>query len=164
MNGDSERATRRRFVASCGGGAIAALCGCVGSSNEPAYRDGEVGQTNGSQRTAEQMIAAEALATTAANRDAHPLDSLALERHEFVVEDGYKGPTVQGVVSNTGDAAVKVAEVRVRVYDADGAHLGRYLATTGDLGGGERWTFEAVLLSSVSDIADYDIAVIGIPE
>ncbi|WP_440008183.1 FxLYD domain-containing protein [Halomicrococcus sp. SG-WS-1] len=108
------------------------------------------------------MVAAEALAITEANENASPLDSLTLEDHEFVVEDGYKGPTVQGVVSNTGTESVELAEVRVRVYDANGAQLGRYLDRTGEIDAGTQWRFEAILLDSTSDIAEYDVAVLGI--
>ncbi|MFC6826634.1 FxLYD domain-containing protein [Halopelagius fulvigenes] len=162
MNARSDRITRRRLVVACGGGAAAALSGCVGASEEPTYREGQVNQTNGSQRTAEQMVAAEALATTEANQAANPLRSLSLETHEYAVQDGYKGPTVRGVVSNTGGSSIAYAEVRVRVYDADGAHLGQFLSTTRDLAPESRWRFEVILLSSASDIAAYDIATVGI--
>lgn len=154
--------TRRRFLTLCGGGATAVLGGCTGARDEPSYRRGEVNQTGGEPRTAEQMVAAESLAITEANANAGPLDSLALEDHEFVVADGYKGPTVRGTVSNTGAESVTLAEVRVRVYDTDGVQLGRYLDRTGDISAGTTWRFEAVLLDSVADIASYDVAVLGI--
>lgn len=163
MNVHPGRISRRRLLASCGGGATAALCGCLGGSDEPTYREGQIDQSGGDPRTADQMVAAEAIAVTEATEAANPLDSLAVESHEFVLEDGYKGPTVQGVVSNTGSDPIKFAEVRVRVYGTDGAQLGRYLATTGDLAGNADWQFEVILLSSVSDAAKYDIAVLGIP-
>lgn len=117
--------TRRCFLTLCGGGATVVLSGCTGIKNEPSYQEGQVNQTGGNQRTAEQMIAAEALAITEANENASPLDSLTLENHEFAVKGGYKGPTVQGVISNTGTKLVELAEVRVRVFDANGAQLGR---------------------------------------
>ncbi|SDQ78549.1 FxLYD domain-containing protein [Halopelagius longus] len=163
MNG-SDHITRRRFVAACSGGAVAALSGCAGASDEPTYQEGQANQTNASQRTAEQMLVAEALATTETNQRANPLQSLTLETHEYVVQDGYKGPTVQGVVSNTDDSPIEYAEVRVRVYNADGAHLGQYLSTTRDIAPNSRWKFGVIILSSASDIAAYDIAVVGIPE
>lgn len=163
MTVGSDHVTRRRFLISCGGAVTAALSGCTGANDEPTYRKREVNQNDSEPRSAEQMVAAEALATTTVNRSADPLDSLVLESHEFVVEDGYKGPTVQGTVSNTADRSLEFAEVRVRVYDADGAQLGQYLATIRDLGSDSRWRFEVIVLSSASDVAAYDIAVVGIP-
>lgn len=164
MTVDPGRTTRRRFLASFGAGSAALVCGCAETSDGPLYRDGEVNETAGEPRTAEEIAAAEALATTEVNESATPLDSLSLDVHEFVVQEGYKGPTVRGTVSNAGDATVDSAEVRVRVYGADGAHIGRYLDRTGDLGPGSTWRFEAILLNSVSDIADYDVAVLGVSE
>lgn len=158
----ADRTTRRRFLASLGAGATALVGGCTGTSGEPEYESGDVNASDGEPRTAGEMAAAEALAQQEANDNASPLELLSLESHEFVVEDGYKGPTVQGTVRNTGGNPVTFAEVRVRVYDDTGAQLGRYLATTGDLAAGTTWQFEAILLASVSDIADYDIAVLGI--
>lgn len=169
MTVPSEHSTRRRFVATVGGGAVALLGGCIGTSDKPTYEAGEVNasdinESNRSPRSAEEQIAAEALAETEANESARPVDSLELEQHEFVVKSGYKGPMVQGIVANTGGERIRLAEVRVRVYDAAGDQLGRYLDSTGDIGGGTTWRFTAVLLESVADIADYDIAVLGVPK
>lgn len=163
MTAQSGRVTRRRVLVSCGGAVTAVLSGCTGTNDEPTYREGDVGQSDGEPRTAEQMVAAEALATTRFNRAANPLDSLVLESHEFAVEDGYTGPTVQGTVANTADTPLEFAEVRVRVYDADDARLGQYVATIRDFDGESSWQFQVILLNSVSDIAAYDIAVVGIP-
>ena len=162
MTGRSDCESRRRFLSICAGSTVAVLGGCTGVSSGPTYREGEVNETGGDQRTAEQMAAAEALAITEANRDVSTLESLALEDHEFVLEEGYKGPTVQGVVSNTGGELIELAEVRVRVYDSSGAHLGLYLARTGDLGPDTTWQFTVILLESAADIADYEIAVLGL--
>lgn len=155
--------TRRRFLASLGGGVIAVGSGCSGTRNVPTYEEGEVNESGGDPRSAEEMAAAEALAPGGAKDAATPLDSLALEDHEFVVQDGYKGPTVRGTVANTGSELIEYAEIRVRAYDSSGAQIGRYLATTGDIEGETRWQFGVILLASASTIADYDIAVLGIP-
>lgn len=159
----SERTTRRRVLASLGAGTAVVLGGCSGAGDDPTYEDGEVDATGGDPRTAGEMVAAEAVASQEATEAATPLDALALAGHEFVVQDGYKGPTVQGTVANDGDDRLELAEVRVRVYDDAGAQLGRYLDSTGDFAAGATWRFEVVLLESVADIADYDIAVLGIP-
>jgi len=87
-----------------------------------------------------------------------------LESHEYVLTQGYKGPVVQGTVVNTGSEVVRTVEVRVRVYNATGAQLGLYIARTSDLAAGNAWQFEVILLASPSDIADYEIAVLGVPD
>lgn len=169
MTVTSERLTRRRFVATVSGGAVVLFGGCVGSSDKPTYEEGEVNtseinESNRTPRSAEELIAAEALAEVEANESARPLNSLELQQHEFVVKSGYKGPMVQGTIANTGGERIKFAEVRVRVYDATGNQLGRYLDSTGDIGDGATWRFNAVLLESVTDIANYDITVLGMPK
>lgn len=154
--------TRRRFLTSIGASAVV-LGGCTATSTDSRYESGTVDRTGGDPRTAEEMAVAEALAQQQVDESATPLDSLELRNHEFVVEDGYKGPTVQGAVANGGDDVVTSVEVRVRVYGENGAHLGRYLDSTGDLGSGRTWQFEVILLVPVGDIAGYDVAVLGVP-
>lgn len=154
--------TRRGLLAALGASTVA-LAGCTSSSGDPTYESGEVDGSGGSPRTAAEMAAAAALAQQEANEGATSLDSLRLESHEFVVEDGYKGPTVQGAVRNVGSDAATVVEVRVRVFGSNGAQLGRYLDSTGDLDAGTTWRFEVILLTPVTDIARYDVAVLGIP-
>lgn len=154
--------TRRRFLASAGGGVIAVGSGCSETRHTPTYEEGEVNESGGDPRSAGEMAAAESIAPDGAKDAATPLDSLALEDHEFVVQDGYKGPTVRGTVANTGSELIEYAEVRVRADDSSGAQIGRYLATTGDIGAEATRQFEAILLASASTIADYD-AALGIP-
>jgi hypothetical protein len=159
--------TRRRFVAVCGGGALAVLAGCTGADERPRYQEGLANQTNGTNatgRSTEETIAAQGAAITEPNTNAVPLESLGIDTHEYVVKDGYKGPTVQGVVSNTGEDPVRLVEVRVRVYNATGRQLGQYMARTGDLVAGGSWRFEAVLLAAATDIASYDIVALGVPD
>ena len=159
----ADSTTRRRFLASLGVGATAVIGGCAGTNGGPKYVSGDVNASDGEPRNASEMSAAAALAQQSANDNATQLETLSLVSHEFVVKQGYKGPTVQGIVRNTGQTPVTYVEVRVRVYGSDGAQLGRYLASTGDLAPGATWQFEVILLTSVSDIADYEIAVVGIP-
>lgn len=156
-------ATRRRLLTALGGGGVALLAGCAGSNTGPTYEEGEVNETGGEPRSAAEMSAAAAVAESDPARSATALDALELRDHDYVLQDSYKGPTVKGTVANTGENSVDLAEVRVRVYDGDGALLGRYLTSTGDLSAGGIWRFEVVLLASADAIADYDIAVVGIP-
>lgn len=156
------RATRRRLLTALGTSA-AALGGCTATSTDLRYESGTVEGADGDPRTAEEMASAEALAQQQVDESATPLDSLELRDHEFVVEDGYRGPTVQGAVANDGEDAVTSVEVRVRVYGENGAHLGRYLDSTGDLDAGRTRQFEVILLTPVGDIAGYDVAVLGVP-
>ena len=169
MTDRAASSTRRGFVAVCVGGVLAGLAGCAETSEGPQYQEGAVNRTNrttrtnGTERTAQETSAAEAAAITEPNTNAVPLESLVVESHEYVVKQGYKGPVVQGTVVNTGSERVQVVEIRVRVYNADGDQLGRYLARTGDLAGGNAWQFEVILLAPASSIADYDIVVLGVP-
>ena len=156
-------ATRRCLLTALGGGGVALLAGCTGADEGPTYEEGEVNETDGEPRSAEEMSAAAAVAGGDATRSATALEALDLRDHEYAVQDGYKGPTVKGTVANTGEESVDLAEVRVRAYDGDGALLGRYLASTGDLPAGGTWRFEVVLLASADAVADYDVAVVGVP-
>lgn len=156
------RATsRRRLLAAVGAGTAVSLAGCNGGGGKPSYEGGEI-DADGEGRSVEELVAAEGVAVTQAHESTTSLDALELREHEFVLEDGYLGSTVQGVVENTGDR-IDVAEVRVRVYDDADDYLGWYLAQTGDLNGGERWSFTVVILKPPSDIASYDIAALGTP-
>lgn len=156
--------TRRGLLAFLGAGATAAVAGCSGAQNRPKYERGEVdAPADAEERSAEEMAAAAALAQREPNDDVASVDELSLEEHEFVLEDGYLGSTVQGIVENRGDQRVRVVEVRVRVYNDADELLGRYFASTGDLDAGERWRFTVVLLESPADVAGYDIAALGSP-
>ncbi|ELY71005.1 FxLYD domain-containing protein [Natrinema versiforme] len=165
----SESTSRRRLLASLGVGIATAAAGCTGSSGlggEPTYESGNVGQinaSNASSRNATEMSTASSLAQQQPTSSVTPLDPLELVDHEFVVEDGYLGSTIQGTVRNTGGDRIQIVEVRTRVYNDAGNLLGRYLASTGDLGAGETWAFQVVVLEAPSDIADYDITVLGTP-
>lgn len=153
--------TRRRVLAGLGAGAAAVLAGCSGSSARPSYREGTVGDVNGSARNASEMSAASAVAQTTVDDTLTPLDAVDVRDHEYVLEDGYLGSTVQGTLANDGDDPLESVEVRVRVYDDRGRHLGRYVATTGDLEPGATWSFQVVLLEAPSDVASYELAALG---
>ncbi|SER71127.1 FxLYD domain-containing protein [Natrinema salaciae] len=165
----SESTSRRRVLASLGAGVAVAAAGCTGSGGldgQPRYEEGTVGDRNASnvsERNATQMSTAAALAQQEPSNAVTPLDPLELVEHEFVVEDGYLGSTVQGTVTNTGADRIQVVEVRTRIYDDAGNLLGRYFASTGDLDGDETWAFQVVVLESPSDVASYDITVLGTP-
>lgn len=159
---DESELTRRRVLLAAGTGAAAALAGCSSGDDKVHYERGAVENVSGETRSADEMVAAEAVAQLTPNDNARSLDGLSITDYELTVKDGYAGPTVTGTVANDG-GRVKLAEVRVRVYDEAGNHLGRYLDSTGDLNGDSTWKFGVVLLESPSDIAAYDIAVLGIP-
>ncbi|ADB59503.1 hypothetical protein Htur_0605 [Haloterrigena turkmenica DSM 5511] len=164
-----ESTSRRRLLAAVGAGVSAAVAGCTGSGGlggEPSYEDGngvEINASNVSNRTTSEMSTAAALANQQPSQSVTPLDPLSVTDHQFVVEGGYLGSTVQGTVENTGSDRIQIVEVRTRIYDDAGNLLGRYLATTGDLDGGETWEFQVIVLEAPSDVAAYDIAVLGTP-
>ncbi|WP_254522412.1 FxLYD domain-containing protein [Natrinema caseinilyticum] len=165
----SDPPSRRGLLASIGAGISTAVAGCTGSGGiggKPTYEDGTVGDLNASNysnRTASQMSTAAALAQGQPSTTATPLDSLSLTSHEFVVEDGYLGSTIQGTVENDGSNRVQIVEVRTRVYDDAGNQIGRYFSSTGDVDAGSTWEFQVIVLESPSAVADYDIAVLGTP-
>lgn len=158
---------RRRLLATLGSGAAIGVAGCLGSEStaEPAYEAGDVpDDVDGEERTAEEATAAEAMAEQTPRDDLAPLDALSLLDHEFVLEEGFTGPTVQGTAENAGDERLSSAEARVRVYNDAGEQLGLYLDSVSDFGADSEWAFEVVLLESPEDIADYDIAAVGLPD
>ncbi|AFO59092.1 FxLYD domain-containing protein [Natrinema sp. J7-2] len=162
----SDPTGRRRVLASLGTGLTAAAAGCLGSDGlggQPTYEEGRVTVSNATSRNATQMSTAAALAQQQPTNSVTPLDPLELRTHEFVVEDGYLGSTIQGTVANTGADRLQFVEVRTRVYDDAGTLLGRYLASTGDLDGDSAWAFQVIVLESPSNIAGYDITVLGTP-
>ncbi|QSW97826.1 FxLYD domain-containing protein [Haloterrigena alkaliphila] len=165
-----ESTSRRRLLASLGAGLGVAAAGCTGSggslSGEATYEDGngvEVNASNVSSRNTSEMSTAASLANQQPSQSVTPLDPISLTDHQFVVEGGYLGSTIQGTVENTGTDRIQIVEVRTRVYDDAGNVLGRYLATTGDLDGGDTWEFQVIVLEAPSAVADYDIAVLGTP-
>jgi len=157
--------SRRRFIAGVGAGTAGVLAGCAGAIGEddPEYEDGTAVDVDGDARTADEMAAAEAVAERDPSEGVTTLDALALVDHEFVLEDDFLGSTVQGTLTNTGTDRLHLVEVRVRVFGADGDHLGRYLATTGDLEPASAWAFEVILLESPDDIDGYEILALGAP-
>ncbi|ELY91188.1 FxLYD domain-containing protein [Natrinema altunense] len=162
----SDPTDRRRVLASLGTGLAAAAAGCLGGDGlggQPTYEEGRVTVSNATSRNATQMSTAAALAQQQPTNSVTPLDSLELRTHEFVVEDGYLGSTIQGTVANTGSDRIQLVEVRTRVYDDADTLLGSYLASTGDLDGNSTWAFQVIVLESPSDVAGYDITVLGTP-
>lgn len=156
------RTNRRGFLAAVG--AAATLAGCTDDEarSEPRYEEGSA-DAGGEERTPEEMAVAEALAVQEPRDSVTVLGALSLAEHEFVVHDGFKGATVRGTVDNEGDERIKSAEVRVRVYDAEGNQLGRYFDRTGDVDAGVSWSFEVIVLEAPDDVDSYDIAVLGLP-
>ncbi|MDG5817828.1 FxLYD domain-containing protein [Natronococcus sp. A-GB7] len=160
-----DRSTRRRVLGAVGAGTAALLAGCgdITGSDAPDYESGEVGEIDGEDRSAEEMTAAESLAEVEPNEGVTTLEPLSLDSHEFVMEDDYRGATVQGTVENTGDDRIQLIEIRVRVYNDEGEQVGRYLDVGGDLDPGASWAFTVIILEPLADIDDYEVAAIGTP-
>lgn len=159
---NSLRTSRRRILAGMGGGIAATFAGC-GAVVEPSptYQERTDVDVEGDERTAEEMTAAEAVAEQEVNEGVEALDALSFEDHEFVLQEDFRGPTVEGTVTNTGSDRIQLVELRTRVYNTEGNQLGRYLATTGDLEADTSWEFEVVLLEAPNDIASYELAALG---
>ncbi|APX97094.1 FxLYD domain-containing protein [Natronorubrum daqingense] len=158
---------RRRLLIAVGAGSSALLAGCNGGGpgveGEPDYEREPIEDIDAEDRSETELTAADALAEQEIDEGVSALGELSFERHEFVLEDGFRGPTVQGVLENTGDERIDLAEVRVRVYNDDGDQLGRYLDTIGDLDGETTWEFQVIILESPSELAEYDITALGTP-
>ncbi len=159
--------SRRRLLATFGVGSAAALAGCndggPGIDGNPEYQGGNIGEIDGEPRTEDELVAADSLAQQEISESVTPLEGLSLVDHEFVFEGGYLGSTVQGTVENTSGDRIEFAEVRVRVYNDAGNQIGRYLATTGDFDPDTNWEFQVVILKPPSNLAEYDITVLGTP-
>lgn len=165
--------TRREALAAVGSVGGLAIAGCLGTGTTPSYggADDEQGaetervpvDVDGEGRTAEEMTAAAALADDGPADGVSPLDAITLVDHEFVLEDGYQGSTVQGTLENAGNDRLALVEIRVRVYDDADNLLGTYFKHTSDLDAGDTWAFTVYVLVSPADIAAYDIAALGTP-
>ncbi len=153
---------RRGLLSALGLASGAVLAGCL-DGNEPDYEDRETVDVDGEERTAEEMATAERLAEQEIREGVTPLADVSLVDHEFVLEDGYEGSTIQGTVENAGDDRLELVAVRTRVYDDAGDQLDRYLDRTGDLAAGERWAFTVIVLESPAEVAGYDIAALATP-
>lgn len=161
--GATDCTSRRGVLATVGAGAIGLVAGCNAAGSSPRYEPGTVGERpEDDTRSAAQLSTAASMAQQEPTQGVAPLDALELRDHRYVVRDDYRGPTVAGTVENVGGDRVERAEVRVRVYDAEDNHLGRFYDSTGDLGAGDAWSFEAIVLASPTDVAQYDVAVVGV--
>ncbi|MFU8867209.1 FxLYD domain-containing protein [Natronococcus sp.] len=177
---ERDRPGRRTVLASLGTGIALSLAGCADAvddvevgdidlvdgvglgSTDPDYESGTV-DVDGEERTDEEMAIAERFADQEIDEDVTPRDNLVVADHEFVLEDDFRGSTVQGTVENNRDNRIETVEVRVRVYDDEGGRIGHYLDSTVDLDDGSEWEFEVIVLESPDDVAEYDIAVLGTP-
>lgn len=159
---DPERSTRRRFLVAAGAGVSTALAGCSGRPDTVEYESGgTVDPASKEEPNASAASAAAARAELDGHDYAVPLDTLALRDHELDVKDDYRGVVIQGSVENTGQQRLELVEVRARVYNTDGEHLGQYLDSTHDLAAGATWSFDVIVLETPSDVGSYDVAVLG---
>jgi hypothetical protein len=66
-----------------------------------------------------------------------------------VVDAGFEndtlGRTLSGTVKNTADHAYKTVELKVILYDFNGAQLGEVSANTGKLEAGRTWNFHVAI-------------------
>ena len=165
MTGDPEdpaHSTRRRFLVLAGTGVSTALAGCSGRPDTAEYESsGTVDPPSKDEPNASAASAAAARAELDGHDYAVPLDTLALRDHELDVKDDYRGVVIQGSVENTGQQRLELVEVRARVYNTDGEHLGQYLDSTHDLAAGATWSFDVIVLETPSDVGSYDVAVLG---
>jgi hypothetical protein len=160
----ARRVSRRRLLGAVGTLLTVGVAGCASGNSQPTYERTTVDVPDDAEpRSPAEATAAAQQATTEVTDGVAPIDAVDLTGHEFVYESGYLGATVQGTVENRSDSRLDIAEVRVRVYDADDRLLGQYVDRVADLDGGEAWSLTVILLESPADIAAYDIVALGTP-
>ena len=157
--------SRRRVLGLLGTSVSLGLAGCSSGNKNVHYRDRQEVNlpttTGANPSNASAASAAAARAQRESDSYAVELEALELQSHEMIVRDDYRGAMVQGSVENTGQQPIELIEVRTRVYNNDGHQLGRYLDSTHDVAAGATWEFGIIVLDSPSDIAAYDMAVLG---
>jgi len=140
------------------------VAGCAETTTRPTYERRTVDvPADAEPRTPTEATAAAQQASSTSTNAVAAIDGVELIGHGFVFESGYLGATVQGAVENRTGGRIDIAEVRVRVYNANDQLLGQYLDRVADLDGGETWGFTVILLESPDTIAAYDIAALGTP-
>lgn len=155
-----------------GTGLTSALAGCNTRGNSQSgnrsgnanYQPGNTSDDGLSEDTSPNASQASAAATRAETQPsdyAVDLNALKLREHDIIVQDNYKGVTIQGFVEHTGNERLELAEVRTRIYDSDGNQIGFYLDSTNALDPGATWNFEVIVLESPSNVSSYDIAAVG---
>lgn len=145
---------RRTVIIGIGAG-LAALAGCTGTGeDDPTY-----GGNGGDNETPNE----DEVKSRPEGEDHLQYGDLEILEHEMVVESGEftEDVTVEGVVENTSDEMFDYVEVGVRVYDAEGRHIDRYMTNTTDLGGNTEWVFEVMILDDAAEIEDYDIGIVA---
>jgi len=89
-------------------------------------------------------------------------DGLEILEHEFY-EDDFSGGVEGVVVNNTGEE-IGYVEVGVVFYNEDGQRIDDSFTNTTDLGDGEEWVFDVLLIGAdPEDVDDYNIAVTDSP-
>lgn len=88
------------------------------------------------------------LAVTLTKAESKPKLTVS-ETHMSVTYSEYLGysATITGVAKNTSGQNLSYASVEFSVYDANGNNLGSALANINNLGNGDSWRFEAMLMS-----------------
>lgn len=108
--------------------------GCTGSSSE--YSDG----------------------STDENTDTKAPETEPLEIRDHQLEGGENG-TYKIIGSAKAHKSLSYAEVKVKVYDEDGALISTFLDDINDLEEGETWDFEVGFFVLGKEVDDYEIAV-----
>lgn len=85
----------------------------------------------------------------------------AEEQEQLTLDEGWEldtsnqfMATINGYVSNNGEAITNYVQITFDVLDAEGANLGTCLANTNTIDAGGKWKFEAICDGEVDEIAD----------
>ncbi|SEH12919.1 hypothetical protein SAMN04487967_1028 [Natronorubrum sediminis] len=157
--------TRRKVIAMGGVGIGAALAGCTGSADDDdgEYQGGGDDDDDNGNENEDDLPDEEEVEDRDEGEDYLEFGDLSITEHDLVVEEDefLDEVYVEGVVENGDDDMFDYVEVSVRVYDADGHQLDRYMTNTQDLDPDQTWAFEVTIMEDAEDVDDFDIAVSG---
>lgn len=116
--------------------------------------DVTVETSDSTDAAATDATATDAAATsgvTAADADKYTIADEALSGDEYTVK-------VSGTFTNNTDSELSYVQVSYRLLDADGAQIDTAFANTSNLPAGGTWKFEAVGITSVDEVATFELA------
>lgn len=108
-------------------------------------------ETDAAATDATATDAAATSGVTAADADKYTIADEALSGDEYTVK-------VSGTFTNNTDSELSYVQVSYRLLDADGAQIDTAFANTSNLPAGGTWKFEAVGITSVDEVATFELA------
>lgn len=148
---------RRTFITAIGAtAATMSIAGCTGD-DEPS--DSSSGGADSTSSGDSSSGSADGSKGTDSGSSKPKLEIL---EDEFYEEDMSAG--VKGTVINNSDSEISYVGVQAKFLDSEGTRVGEGMDNTTELGGGQKWSFDAMYMDTESDqIDDYKIEVSDSP-